>query len=316
MNAIGNLQRVALRDVWDNEPNEFTPWLEKNIDVLNDTIGLSISIVEREHKPTERLSVDLLGEIETETDTGLVVIENQLEASNHDHLGKLITYLTAIDAKVGIWIVADPKPEHVGAITWLNQTYSADFYLVKLEAIRVGESLPAPLLTLIVGSNEESKRAIEEKKEVVERHSLRQEFWTQLLDRARVRTPLHASISAGIGGALSTTVKRGLSLKYAIRQGDSGVGLYIDRGRNNPNENYEIFQVLEDVKGEIEESFGEPLEWEQRDDTRVCRIVKSQVSQGGYRNEVEDWEEIQDAMIDAMVRLNKALEPHIEMIDT
>lgn len=311
MNAIGNLQRVALRDVWDNEPNEFTPWLEKNIDVLNDTIGLSISIVEREHKPTERLSVDLLGEIETDTDTGLVVIENQLEASNHDHLGKLITYLTAIDAKVGIWIVADPKPEHVGAITWLNQTYSADFYLVKLEAIRVGESLPAPLLTLIVGSNEESKRAIEEKKEVVERHSLRQQFWTQLLDRSRERTLLHANISAGIGGALSTTVKRGLSLKYAIRQRDSEVGLYIDRGRNNPNENYEIFQALEDVKGEIEEAFGEPLDWKLLDNKRACRIVKP-LSQGGYRNEVEDWEEIQDAMIDAMVRLNKALEPHID----
>ena len=311
MNAVGNLQRVSLRDVWDNEPNEFTPWLEKNIDVLNDTIGLSISIVEREHKPTERLSVDLLGEIETDTDTGLVVIENQLEASNHDHLGKLITYLTAIDAKVGIWIVADPKPEHVGAITWLNQTYSADFYLVKLEAIRVGESLPAPLLTLIVGSNEESKRAIEEKKEVVERHSLRQQFWTQLLDRSRERTPLHANISAGIGGALSTTVKRGLSLKYAIRQRDSEVGLYIDRGRNNPNENYEIFQALEDVKGEIEEAFGEPLDWKLLDNKRACRIVKP-LSQGGYRNEVEDWEEIQDAMIDAMVRLNKALEPHID----
>ena len=311
MNAVGNLQRVSLRDVWDNEPNEFTPWLEKNIDVLNDTIGLSISIVEREHKPTERLSVDLLGEIETDTDTGLVVIENQLEASNHDHLGKLITYLTAIDAKVGIWIVADPKPEHVGAITWLNQTYSADFYLVKLEAIRVGESLPAPLLTLIVGSNEESKRAIEEKKEVVERHSLRQQFWTQLLDRSRERTPLHANISAGIGGALSTTVKRGLSLKYAIRQRDSEVGLYIDRGRNNPNENYEIFQALEDVKGEIEEAFGEPLDWKLLDNKRACRIVKP-LSQGGYRNEVEDWEEIQDAMIDAMIRLNDALEPHIE----
>ena len=315
MNAVGNLQRVALRDVWDNEPNDFTPWLEKNINVLNDTIGLSISIVEREHKPTERLSVDLLGEIETDTDTGLVVIENQLEASNHDHLGKLITYLTAIDAKVGIWIVADPKPEHVGAITWLNQTYSADFYLVKLEAIRVGESLPAPLLTLIVGSNEESKRAIEEKKEVVERYSLRQQFWTQLLDRSRERTPLHANISAGIGGGLSTTVKRGLYLKYAIRQRDSEVGLYIDRGKNNPNENYEIFQALEDVKGEIEEAFGEPLDWKLLDNKRACRIVKP-LSQGGYRNEVEDWEEIQDAMIDAMVRLNKALEPHIEMIDT
>ena len=91
------------------------------------------------------------------------------------------------------------------------------------------------------------------------------------------------------------------------------MGLYIDGG--NENENDEIFHALKEVKGKIEEAFGEPLEWLPLDNKRACRIVKP-LSQGGYRNEVEDWEEIQDAMIDAMVRLNKALEPHIEMIDT
>ncbi len=310
MTAIGNLQRVALRAVWGKEPNDFTPWLEENIEVLNDTINLSITIVEREHRPTERLSVDLLGEIET----GLVVIENQLEASNHDHLGKLITYLTAIDAKVGVWIVADPKPEHVGAINWLNQTNLADFYLVKLEAVQIEGSLPAPLLTLIVGSSEESKEAGDKKKEEYERHTLRRQFWAGLLDRARVRTPLHANISAKQYASIYAAVKSGVSLQYTIRQHDSGVGLYIDR--RNKSENVEIFRALKEKKGEIEGAFGEPLEWEQRDDKRVCRIVKSQVSQGGYRNEAEDWEEIQDAMIDAMIRLNDALEPHIEMIVT
>ncbi|MDE0299325.1 MAG: DUF4268 domain-containing protein [Candidatus Poribacteria bacterium] len=312
MNAVGHLQRVALREVWDNEPNDFTPWLEKNIDVLNDTIGLSISIVEREHRPTERLSVDLLGEIETETETGLVVIENQLEASNHDHLGKLITYLTVIDARVGIWIVADPKPEHVSAISWLNQTYAADFYLVKLEAVQIGDSLRAPLLTLIVGANEESKQAVTVKAEEKERYGLRQEFWTQLLDRARERTPLHANISAKKYASIYATVRSGVFLQYTIRQRDSGVGLYIDR--SDKDENIEIFRALKEKKCEIEEAFGEPLEWEQRDGTRVCRIVKSQVSQGGYRNDREDWEEIQDSMIEAMIRLNKALEPHIEAL--
>ena len=309
MNEVGQLQRVALRDVWDNESNDFTPWLEKNIDVLNDTIGLSISIVEREHRPTERLSVDLLGEIETETETGHVVIENQLEASNHDHLGKLITYLTVIDAKVGIWIVADPKPEHVSAISWLNQTYSADFYLVKLEAVQIGDSLRAPLLTLIVGANEESKQAVTVKAEEKERYGLRQEFWTQLLDRARVRTPLHANISARRGVDLDATVKTGLFLRYNITQSGSGVGLYIDR--RDKNENVDIFRALEEKKGKIEEAFGEPLEWKQHDDTRACRIF-IRFSTGGYRNDAADWAEIQDAMIEAMIRLNKALEPHIE----
>ena len=306
MNAVGNLQRVSLRDVWDNERNDLTPWLEENIDVLSDTISLSISIVEREHRPTERLSVDLLGETETGE---LVVIENQLETSDHDHLGKLITYLVTIDAAVGIWIVADPKPEHVSAISWLNQTYSADFYLVKLEAVGIDESLPAPLLTLIVGSSEESKEAGDEKKEVKERYILRRQFWTQLLDCAREKTPLHANISAGKEGSSYTAVKKGLFLRYVIRQHDSEVDLYIDRG----SENDEIFHALKEVKGEIEEAFGEQLEWLPLDGKRACRIVKP-LSLGGYRNDAEDWAGVQDAMIDAMIRLNDALEPHIEAI--
>ena len=304
MSEIGNLQRVPLRDVWGRERDSFTPWLADHIDVLSDTIGLSISIVDREHRPTERLSVDLLGETETGEP---VVIENQLEESNHDHLGKLITYLAVTDAKVGIWIVADHKPEHVRAVSWLNQTYAADFYLVKLEAVRVDESLPAPLLTLIDGPSEVN--LIVEPSEVRERDRLRQEFWAQLLDRARERTPLFATISPGTVSSLYTTVKRGLFLRFAIRQHDTEAGLYIDRG--NEDENYEIFNALINVKERIEEEFGEPLEWRPLDNRRACRIVKP-LSLGGYRSEAEDWEEIQDAMIDAMIRLNNALGPHIE----
>ena len=304
MNKIGNLQRVDLRQVWGSEPNDFTPWLQENIEVLNDAIGLSISILDREHKPTERLSVDLRGEAET----GLVVIENQLEASNHDHLGKLITYLTAVDAKVGIWIVADPKPEHIGAINWLNQTNLADFYLVKLEAVQIDTSLPAGLLTLIVGPSEEGRQLGVEKQE----DTVFQRFWTQLLDRARERTQLHDKISPGKSGEIwASTKTAGFSLKYTIRQHDAEVGLYIER--YDKNENYEILRALEAKKGEIEKAFGGSIEWEQRDDTRNCRIVKP-IAQGGYRNEPEDWERIQYVMIDAMIRLNNAFEPHYEAL--
>ena len=93
---------------------------------------------------------------------------NQLERSNHDHLGKLITYLTAIGAKVAIWIVADPRPEHVSAISWLNESSSASFYLLKVEAIKIGDSEPAPLLTLIVGPSEEARELGETKKGISE----------------------------------------------------------------------------------------------------------------------------------------------------
>jgi len=170
---IGKLQRVPLRDVWKHEARDFTIWLENNIDVLNDAVDLQLSKVEREQS-AGTFNVDLVAE---DQDGNLVVIENQLEKSNHDHLGKLITYLTALDAKRAIWIVADPRPEHVGALAWLNESSSAaSFYLLKVEAVQIGGSEPAPLLTLITGPSEEARQVGETKKKLAERYVIRQRF--------------------------------------------------------------------------------------------------------------------------------------------
>src|SRR5690625_2679253 len=125
----------------------------------------------------------------------IVIIENQLEKSNHDHLGKLITYLSAVGADCAIWIVSEPRSEHVKAVAWLNESTSTDFYLIKIEAIKIGDSLPAPLFTVIVGPSEEAREVGEAKKEMKERHVLRKQFWTTLLERARDKTTLHSNIT-------------------------------------------------------------------------------------------------------------------------
>ena len=187
---IGKIERVPLRDVWKHEALDFTRWLEDNIDVLNEALDLNLSGPERE-KDAGAFSVDLVAE----DDKGNpVVIENQLERSNHDHLGKLITYTSALGAKTAIWIVADPRPEHVAAISWLNESGSTSFYFVKVEAIKIGESEAAPLLTQIVGPSEEGKEAGKKKKEMAERYTIRRRFWTGLLERAKQKTKLHSAI--------------------------------------------------------------------------------------------------------------------------
>src|SRR5215472_2565759 len=150
---IGKLERVALREVWKNEAYDFTQWLENNIGVLNDALDLNLVNVDRE-RAAGSFSIDLVAEDEG---GGTVIIENQLEKSNHDHLGKLITYLTALNAKAPIWLVYDPRHEHVAAVAWLNESSSATFYMVKVEAVKIGDSPPAPLLTVIVGPSQESE---------------------------------------------------------------------------------------------------------------------------------------------------------------
>lgn len=188
---IGKIQRVPLREVWKHEALDLTKWLQDNIEVLNEPLDLSLSNAEREQSAGD-FNVDLVAEDE---DGSLVVIENQLEKSDHAHLGKLITYLTAINEKKAVWIVPEPRPEHVAAITWLSEGSAAAFYLLKIEGIRIGNSDPAPSLTLIVGPSEEGREVGATKKELAERYDLRQHFWTQLLIRAKDKSKLHANIS-------------------------------------------------------------------------------------------------------------------------
>jgi hypothetical protein len=308
--VIAKIERVPLREVWRHEALDFTTWLVQNVDVLNDVLDITLSGAEREQSAGS-FSVDLVAEDESGTP---VIIENQFGKSDHDHLGKVITYLVAIDARAAIWIVSDPRPEHVAAITWLNESSSAGFYLVKVEAIRIGDSPAAPLLTLIVGPSEEAREAGKTKKDLAERYAIRERFWTRLLASASTKTRLHANVSPSQQGwSAAGAGKQGLRYSYVVRQHDADVELYIDRGKDTEIENKAIFDNLAQSKETIEASFGEPLEWQRLEGKRACRIKKS-IDLGGYRDE-ERWPEIHDAMIDAMIRLEEALSPHIGRLD-
>lgn len=307
---IGRLERVPLREVWPHEAKDFTQWLENNIDVLNDALDLSLINVDRE-QAAGTFSVDLVAEDEG---GGTVIIENQLEKSNHDHLGKLITYLTAMAAKTAIWIVSDPRPEHVAAITWLNESSSAQFYMVKVEAVRIGNSPAAPLFTLIVGPSDEAKEVGQTKKEIAERYTLRKRWWTELVKRSASVNNLHSHITPGEYSWIGTSSGvRGLNLNYVVKQDWCGAELYIDRGKDADDENKNIFDQLAAHKTSIEQAFGGELSWERLDSKRACRIRYAS-QEGGYRSAEEDWPEIQDDLIQAMDRLEKALRPHLKKL--
>ncbi len=210
-------------------------------------------------------------------------------------------------------MVAIPRPEHINAITWLNESSSADFYLVKVEAIRIGDSPPAPLLTLIVGPSVEGREIGETKKEFSERHHLRRKFWDSLLKRAKIKTKLHANISPSRESWISTGAgTSGVALNYVIRQHDARVELYIDRGKDQDSVNKEIFDFLAREKDSIEKAFGSSLDWQRVEGKRACRIAK-RLDVGGYLDE-EQWKEIQAMMIDTMIRFEKALRIHLKKL--
>lgn len=307
---IGTLERVPLRTVWPHEAHGFTVWLEQNLGVITEATGIRLTNVQREHAgATTR--VDLLA---TDEQGRVVVVENQLERSDHDHLGKIVSYLAAFEARAAIWISPDPRPEHVKAIAWLNEFTPADFYLLKVEAVRIGDSLPAPLLTVIVGPSEEAREVGTAKKEIVEleRHTLRRAFWESLLPLVRERTPLFARISPGkdhwiaAGSGISSA-----SFNFVVREHDHRIEFYIDRGESTWNE--AAFRALEALRGPIETAFGEPLNWERLDGKRACRISTT-VKPGGSKDEPSRWPEFQAEMAEEMARFERAIRPHISAL--
>lgn len=158
MNKLGKLEKVNLRDIWSNEEYDFSVWLskEENLKELSDTIGIDIVLEERE-SAVGKYSVDIYGK-EEGTDRK-VVIENQLEDSNHDHLGKIITYASGKDAKTIIWIVKRARDEHRQAIEWLNAHTDEEvgFFLLEIEVWRIGDSLAAPKFNIVSKPNDWGK---------------------------------------------------------------------------------------------------------------------------------------------------------------
>jgi hypothetical protein len=272
---------------------------------LNETLRLSLVNVERE-QAAGAFNIDLVAEDEGGSK---VIIENQLEKSNHDHLGKLLTYFAAMEARAAVWIVAEPRPEHVAVIAWLNESSSADFYLVKVEAVRIGTSPPAPLLTLIVGPSAETEAVSKTKKEFAERYDLREIWWSRLV--ARPDAKLHRHLTPGVYSWLGVSSGvRGLNLNYAVLQDECAAELYIDRGNGLDAENKSIFDQILAHKNEIEKAFGGELEWQRLETKRASRI-KTTV-EGGYRSPDGEWETIQEQQVSAMNRLNTAIQPFLK----
>lgn len=156
MENLGMLSEVEdLREVWPHEALDFTPWLtrDENIALLSDALGLDL-IIEESESSVGDFKADILAR---EEDTGrTVIIENQLTDTDHDHLGKLITYASGKAASVVVWITKRAREEHRAAIEWLNNntTDAVSFFLCEVKLYKIGDSLPAVKFDIIEKPND------------------------------------------------------------------------------------------------------------------------------------------------------------------
>lgn len=305
---LGRMKKVFLRQVWENEAKDFTTWLYENLEVLGEELNIELTAIEKE-KRVGTFSADIIA---AASSGGIAVIENQLEKTDHTHLGQILTYVTNLKAEIAIWISSEPRDEHVKAIEWLNECATdARFYLVKIEAYRIDQSLPAAKFTVVTGPSEASDIVREEKREMTGRRQLNHDFWESFIEKSKDRVPFLENLSPGTDPFIRTSAGiRGLGINPVIAVKYGQVELYIDRGPDSGNESTQIFDYLFEHKEEIEQVFGDTLDWERLDNSRASRIKKC-IEFAGI-NDKDKWPQLQEMMIDAMVRLEKALRKHID----
>lgn len=312
MSDIGRLRRVPLREVWKHEAHDFTRWLQDSLDVLNEHLDFQLVSAEREQS-AGNFNVDLLAE----DDQGeTVVIENQLERTDHDHLGKLITYLAAFDAETAIWIAAEPRAEHVKAVGWLNDSSPANFYLFRVEAVQIGDSPPAPLITPIVGPTDVGKRVASQKKEKSDADNARHKYWTALLEVASESSRLFSGVGPGRGPYVQTGAGvSGLSYSYWVNKNDARLQFWIDRGKDLHDVNKSLFAQLEAHRQDIEEVAGATLIWDPMPEARSAKIVRELPGSPGYASDSDQWAAQMPIMTAAMDSFHQALEPYVRQLD-
>lgn len=272
---LANLEKVDLRQVWANEALNFTNWLaqEDSLELLGNEIGIEMTLLQTEHKIGD-FNVDILAEESMTNDK--IVIENQLERTDHDHLGKIITYASGVDAKYIIWIVKEVREEHKRAIDWLNEHTDDEIniFAIQMEVWKISDSPVAPKFNIIAKPNEWAK-AIKKSSmqdELSETKIMQLEFWTQFKDYASDNTsslsfrkprPQHwYDISIGCSEA-----HLGLTVNSQTNQ--IACEIYITN-------DHDLYQSFFDKKEEIENEISIELEWMELPTKKASRIKLSQ----------------------------------------
>lgn len=269
---FGKVAQVPLRELWKNEAQDFTPWLEANPDQLGALLGMELEFVREQS--VGLFSLDLLGR--DKNSDQLVIVENQLDRSDHSHLGQLLTYAGGFEPAYVVWIAKEIRSEHKAALEWLNSVTNSETYFfgIEVKAIRIDNSNPAPLLDVVVQPNSWSKQAHETKSAANDSPRSRQylAFWERVISefgseftelKNRKASPqLWLSASSGISAVNLALVfsSRGLKAEFYF-------------GSKNEELNTNRFEAALAARDLIESKLDRSAEWESLPGQKASRIA-------------------------------------------
>lgn len=269
--SMGSLESVDLREIWVDEAREFTPWLAeaKNLARLSDALEMDLEL-EGVEVPVGPYSADIVAN--DTVSNSRVVIENQLEKTNHDHLGKILTYASGLDARVIIWIAKEFTEEHRRAIDYLNDKAAPDLciYALEVKVYRIGPSDPAPQFKIIAKPNEYSASVKKDERGFTETKALYLELWNAFRDHLKSAGSMLSQRKARAQHWYTLAIGRSkfqISLTASTMHKRLGCEIYI-RGSNAK----QAFKLLQRDKEAIEKITG-PLDWQELPDGKDCRIV-------------------------------------------
>ncbi len=308
MISLSKLEEIKdLRMVWPHEALDFTPWLaqDENITLLANAVGLDITIDETESSVGD-FNVDIFAS-ETGTDRR-IIIENQLEDTNHDHLGKLITYASGKSADVIIWVVKHAREEHKAAIEWLNN-HTDDkigFFLCEIKLYRIGNSDPAVKFEVIEKPND-WKKEVKKNDSANETQQQRYEYWMAFQDYAfqniqfsknfnRRKPSLDHWLNFSIGSSACH-----ITVSQIQKRNELIVELYI-------SEDKDLFHALLQNKEAIENDAGLTFDWRELPERKASRIVLGK--NVSFANK-DQWNQQFDWLIDVMLKIKRAFKKYL-----
>ena len=270
---MGRLTVVPVRDVWKHEAYDFTQWMLQNADVLADVLGMELELTAAEH-PVGGFSLDLIGR---EVGTGdVVIVENQLEQTDHGHLGQIMTYAGGTDPQTVVWCAPTFRDEHRAALDWLNERTDENtrFFGVEITAVQIDNSRPAPLFRLVAQPNEWTKQVHAETSAVptTEREVAYQAFWAELLRRIRQQHP-DWTRSVKAPKASWMTMPYGSSIgwySFVFTRTGPRVELYF--GSVDPEENRAAFERMAAMREQIDADFGATVSYDPLPTKKACRL--------------------------------------------
>jgi hypothetical protein len=271
---LSKLERVPLREAWKHEAGDFTPWLaeEENLNALADALGLSeLELVAIEH-PVGDFKLDIFC---TDGDDP-VIIENQLERTNHSHLGQILAYAAGVGAKKVIWVAEAFRPEHASAMQFLNDHTIEDlaFFGVEVELWRIGDSPLAPKFEVVVRPNDWVRSGREQVRAASTASTTKQlqlKFWGTFVDHLKSHAPQIRPQKARPQHWLNIAIGRSgakLVVTFNSRSERLGTELYLyGEGAK------QTFAALLERRNEVEASLGFELDWQELPEAKACRIA-------------------------------------------